>query len=60
MVRNHKWPLDHYKESEVLDIDMSAGPSNCDKCDHQADYGYCLDMHTFLEHEQDVDEYASK
>ena len=49
------WPK--FLESE--DLDMSAGPQYCNKCDYHAEDGYDLDGHFWSEHDDD-DEYDSK
>ena len=34
---------------------MSIGPGYCEHCDYEAGDGYFLNMHTYAEHEQDID-----
>ena len=51
MGRTHGWPSDEKSEA----VDMSFGPRYCEQCNYEADDGYHLDMHTYAEHEQDID-----
>ena len=46
---NHGWLQDQtYKE-----LDMSAGPRFCDKCEYEAEDGYVLYGHTCAEHDEE-------
>ena len=47
---------DNNEESQCSDdLDYSAGPIDCKRCDYQAEDGYDLDGHKWSEHEEDED-----
>ena len=47
----HEWPLNQSSD----DLDYSAGPVDCKRCNYQAEDGYDLDGHRWSEHEEDED-----
>ena len=51
MGKSHGWPLNQSSE----DLDYSAGPVDCKRCEYQAEDGYELDGHRWSEHEEDED-----
>jgi len=51
MGKVHGWPLSQSSD----DLDYSAGPIDCKRCDYQAEDGYDLDGHKWSEHEEDED-----
>ena len=51
MGKIHGWPLNQ----STGDLDYSAGPIDCKRCDYQAEDGYDLDAHRWSEHEEDED-----
>ena len=51
MGKVHGWPISPSSD----DLDYSAGPVDCKRCDYQAEDGYDLDGHRWSEHDEDED-----